>query len=189
MARAVLGVGGVEEEKGPTEFAGRRIHEEQQEIYMNVEASSGPGILIPPPVIYLSGLALGFLLDQIWPVPALPDSLRYISGSVVIVVSGLVMPFVFMRFRRAGTTLNVHKPATALITEGPYRFSRNPIYVSLTLLYLGVGILLDQGWSLILVAPVFLVMNIWVVSREERHLEASFGDEYLRYKAAVRRWI
>ncbi len=99
------------------------------------------------------------------------------------------MPLVLRRFSRAGTTFNVSKPASALITEGPYRFSRNPSYVSLTLLYLGIGILLNNGWILILVAPVFLVMDLWVVRREERHLEARFGEEFLRYKAAVRRWL
>ena len=156
---------------------------------MQMEVSSGPGVRIPPPVIYLAALATGYLLDRIWPMSPLSGSLRYVAGSVVILVSGLILPLVFMHFRRAGTTLNVHKAATALVTKGPYRFSRNPTYVSLTLLYLGVGIFLNQGWALILVAPVFLVMNIWVVSKEERHLEASFGDEYLRYKAAVRRWI
>ena len=99
------------------------------------------------------------------------------------------MPLVLRRFRRAGTTFDVRKSASALITEGPYRFSRNPSYVSLTLLYLGIGILLNNGWILILVAPVFLVMDLWVVRREERHLEATFGEEFLRYKATVRRWL
>ncbi len=99
------------------------------------------------------------------------------------------MPPVLRRFRRAGTPFDVRKPASALITEGPYRFSRNPSYVALTLLYLGIGILFNNGWILILVAPVFLVMDLWVVRREERHLEAKFGEEFLRYKAAVRRWL
>jgi len=76
-----------------------------------------------------------------------------------------------------------------LITNGHYRFSRNPAYVSLTLLYLGVGILFDNVWILILVIPVFLVMDLWVVRGEERHLSAKFGEEYLRYKASVRRWL
>ena len=99
------------------------------------------------------------------------------------------MPFVLMRFRRARTPLDVRKPATALITQGPYRFSRNPIYVSMTLLYAGLAFLLGNGWVLALAAPVLLVMDFWVVRREERHLEAKFGEDYLRYKAAVRRWL
>ena len=154
-----------------------------------VEASSGPGIRIPPPVIYVAALAIGFVLNYLWPLSPLSGSSRYVIGSVVPLVGGLIMPLVLRRFRRAGTTFDVRKPASALITEGPYRFSRNPSYVSLTLLYLGIGILLNNGWILILVAPVFLVMDLWVVRREERHLEAKFGEEFLRYKATVRRWL
>ncbi len=154
-----------------------------------VEASSGPGIRIPPPVIYVAALAIGFVLNYLWPLSPLSGSSRYVIGSVVPLVGGLIMPLVLRRFRRAGTTFDVRKPASALITEGPYRFSRNPSYVSLTLLYLGIGILLNNGWILILLAPVFLVMDLWVVRREERHLEAKFGEEYLRYKLAVRRWL
>ncbi len=99
------------------------------------------------------------------------------------------MPPVLRRFRRAGTTFDVRKAASVLITDGPYRFSRNPSYVSLTLLYLGIGFLLNNGWILLLVVPVLLVMNLWVVRKEERHLETKFGEDYLRYKAAVRRWL
>jgi hypothetical protein len=76
-----------------------------------------------------------------------------------------------------------------LITDGPYRFSRNPGYVSLTMLYLGLGILLDNGWVLILVVPVLVVMDRWVIRREDRHLEARFGDDFRRYRARVRRWL
>ncbi|MEP6997543.1 MAG: isoprenylcysteine carboxylmethyltransferase family protein [Betaproteobacteria bacterium] len=99
------------------------------------------------------------------------------------------MPPVLSRFRRATTTLDVRKAASTLITDGTYQFSRNPTYLSLTLLYLGLGIVLDNGWVLILVIPVFLLMDRWVVRREERHLQAKFGEQYLRYKARVRRWL
>ena len=157
---------------------------------MNVEASSGPGIRIPPPVIYAAALAIGFVLNYLWPMSPLSGSSRYVIGLVVISVNLLIMPSVLRRFRRADTPFfNLRKPASALITEGPYRFSRNPSYVSLTLLYLGIGILLNNGWILILVRPVFLVMDLWVVRREERHLEAKFGKDFLRYKGAVRRWL
>jgi protein-S-isoprenylcysteine O-methyltransferase Ste14 len=81
------------------------------------------------------------------------------------------------------------KAASVLITDGPYRFSRNPSYVALTLLYLGVGIILNNGWIWLLVVPVLLVMDLRVVRKEERHLETTFGEDYLRYKAAVRRWL
>jgi len=157
-------------------------------IFMNVEASSGP-IRIPPPVIYVAALAIGFVLSYLWPMSPFSGSSRYIVGSLLIVVNVLIMPPVLGRFRRAGTAFDVRKAASVLITDGPYRFSRNPSYVSLTLLYLGIGSLLNNGWILILVAPVFLVMDLWVVRKEERHLETKFGEDYLRYKAAVRRWL
>ena len=154
-----------------------------------MEASSGPGIRTPPTVIYVTALAIGFGLNYLWPMSPLSDTAKYVIGSVVILVSGLIISIVLRLFRRAGTTFDVGKPASALITEGPYRFSRNPAYTSLTLLYLGIGILLNYGWMLILVALAFLVMDLWVVRSEERHLEAKFGEEFLRYKAAVRRWL
>ena len=156
---------------------------------MSIRKSSGPGIPIPPPVIYMAAFAIGAGLNQLWPMPLLPGGLRFIAGLAVILMGGLMMPIVIWRFHRARTTLEVWKPASALITEGPYRYSRNPIYIALTLLYLGIGILIDMGWVLILAAPVLLVINLWVVRGEERHLEARFGEEYLNYKATVRRWI
>jgi len=149
----------------------------------------GPGIRLPPPVIYLAALLTGIVLNSLWAMSPLSGAWRYILGSVLIVVNVLIMPPVLRRFRRAGTTFDVRKAASVLITDGPYRFSRNPSYVSLTLVYLGVGIILNNGWILLLVVPVLLVMNLWVVRKEERHLETKFGEDYLRYKAAVRRWL
>ena len=155
-----------------------------------VLASSGPGIRIPPPAIYAAALAIGLVLNYLWTMSPLSGFSRYVIGAGVISVNLLIMPSVLRGFRRVGTPFfDLRKPASALITEGHYRFSRNPSYVSLTLLYLGIGILLNNGWILILVAPVLLVMDLWVVRREERHLEAKFGEEYLRYKASVRRWL
>ncbi len=156
---------------------------------MNSETHIGPGIRLPPPVIYLAALLTGIVLNSLWAMSPLPGSWRYIVGSLLIVVNVLIMPPVLRRFRRAGTAFDVRKAASVLITDGPYRFSRNPSYVSLTLMYLGVGIILNNGWILLLVVPVLLVMNLWVVRKEERHLETKFGEDYLRYKAAVRRWL
>ena len=156
---------------------------------MNADALSGPGMRVPPPVFYLVALAIGVALDRLWPLSFLAGSSRYVVGSIVIVASALIMPPVLSRFRRAATPFDVRKAASALITDGPYRFSRNPTYLSLTLLYLGLGIVLDSGWVMILVVPVFLLMDLWVVRREERHLEAKFGEQYLHYKASVRRWL
>ena len=111
------------------------------------------------------------------------------NTTIVVIVSVLIMPPVLRRFRRAATPFDVRKAASTLITDGPYRFSRNPAYQSLKLLYVGIGLFLNNGWVLILVVPVLLVMDLWVVRREEEHLEAKFGNEYRNYKAEVRRWL
>ncbi len=139
--------------------------------------------------MYLAALVTGIVLNSLWAMSPLPGSWRYIQGSLLIGVAGLLITPVLRRFRRAGTTFNVRKAASVLITDGPYRFSRNPSYVALTLLYLGVGSILNNGWIWLLVVPVLLVMDLWVVRKEERHLERKFGEDYLRYKAAVRRWL
>jgi protein-S-isoprenylcysteine O-methyltransferase Ste14 len=157
---------------------------------MNMEAAVGPGVCVPPPVFYLVALAIGIVLEYLlWPILILGAPSKYVVAAVLIITSILIMPSVLRRFRRAATPFDVRKAASSLITDGPYRFSRNPAYVSLTMLYLGIGILLDNGWVLILAIPVILVMDLWVIRREERHLEAKFGEQYLHYKAIVRRWV
>jgi protein-S-isoprenylcysteine O-methyltransferase Ste14 len=90
---------------------------------------------------------------------------------------------------RAGTSFRTERPTTAIVTAGPFRYSRNPIYVALTLLYLGIGMVLNALWVLLLIVPVIAVMQRGVIAREERYLERKFGDEYRRYQVRVRRWL
>ncbi len=152
--------------------------------------SSGPGITVPPPVTYLVALLIGIGLQRLWPTAPFPVPWHYVAGVVLPLLALVILPPVLTRFRRAGTPFfDFRKRASALITDGPYRFSRNPSYVALTLLYLGLGTILNNAWVLFLVIPVLLVMHFGVVLREERHLEAVFGEEYVRYKSAVRRWL
>ncbi len=152
--------------------------------------SSGPGITVPPPVIYLAALLVGIGLQRLWPMAPFPVPWSYVAGAVLPLLAIVIMPPVLLRFRRAGTPFfDVRKCASALITDGPYRFSRNPSYVALTLLYVGLGVILNNAWVLLLLIPVLLVIQFGVVLREERHLEAVFGEEYMRYKSSVRRWL
>ena len=149
----------------------------------------GPGLRVHPPVVYLLAMAVGVGLNVVWPVRPLPGWWGVGGGIVVTGFGAAIMPGVVARFRRAGTAFNPHKPASVLITDGPYRFSRNPAYVALTLWYLGIGLVLDNAWILLLVIPPVVIMDRWAIPREERHLEAQFGDAYVRYKAKVRRWL
>ena len=91
--------------------------------------------------------------------------------------------------RRAGTSERTSVPTTALVTTGPFRFSRNPLYVALTLAYLGIAVAAQSLWALALLIVVLIVMQQGVIGREERYLERPFGADYLRYKERVRRWI
>jgi len=156
---------------------------------MDPKIHSGLDIVIPPPLIYIFALLIGIGLNYLWPTSLLPSFWAFAAGAVLIVVSILIMPPVLLRFRRAGTTFDVRKVASTLITDGPYRFSRNPTYVSLTLLYVGLGGIFNNVWILIFVVPLFLVIDLWIVRREETHLEEKFGEAYLRYKLVTRRWL
>lgn len=156
---------------------------------MKSEEQSGTGIKLPPPVIYLAALIIGVVLDYVWPFSSIPVTWGDVIGSVLILASILLVPTVLIRFKKAGTTFDVRKSATTLITNGPYRFSRNPAYISLTLLYLGLGAVFNNAWILVLVIPVLLIMDSWIVRKEEHHLEEKFGEEYLQYKSSVRRWL
>lgn len=90
---------------------------------------------------------------------------------------------------RARTPLDPRKPTTAIVTAGAFRFSRNPIYLSLLLLYLGIASLINALWIFLLALPLVVVLQRGVVEREERYLERKFGDEYMVYKNRVRRWM
>ncbi len=154
-----------------------------------VGAGDNAGVIARPPLIYLAALLLGVALDAVWPAPLLAGAAQYWIGGAVIVLSfALVIPC-FAQFRRAGTSVPTETPTTALVNRGPYRVSRNPIYVALSLLYAGIAITADNVWMLGLLAPVLAIMTNGVIEREEAYLERKFGEEYRSYKGSVRRWL
>lgn len=148
-----------------------------------------PGVITHPPFLYAGALVVGALLDRLIPLPVLAPGGGLVPGVVLIALAGCLAGWCFGLFRRAGTNVPTHKPATAIVTDGPYRFSRNPIYIALTTLSAGIALWANSWWMLALLIPTFVIMNIGVVDREERYLAAKFGDEYLSYKARVRRWL
>ena len=151
-----------------------------------------PGVIAHPPVIYAGALAICLGADWLFALPALPLPAGQ-AGPVLAWALGLVGAALLLaaalRFIRAGTNIPTHLPATALVTDGLYRFSRNPIYLGLTLVYLGLALGLASLASVVLLPAVLLVMQYGVIHREERYLEAKFGEAYLRYKSTVRRWL
>ena len=151
--------------------------------------SDVPNVLILPPLLYAIALAIGFLLQWLVPRPIMPSMGRYWIGGVLL-VSGVLLA---IRGRRAmelaGTNVNPTLPSTALVATGPFRFSRNPLYVALTLMYAGLALLANALWVLVLIVPVMILMHYGVVRREERYLEAKFGAAYTEYRSRVRRYV
>ena len=146
-------------------------------------------VIALPPLIYATAFVLGLLLHLAFPIHFLPSTLVRWLGSLFILIAGLIVVSALRALRRAQTTFDVSKPTTAIVTEGPFRYSRNPMYVSLTLLYLGVTCWMNALWILLLVVPLLVVIQRGVIAREEAYLERKFGEAYLSYKSRVRRWI
>lgn len=147
------------------------------------------GVLLPPPVIFLAGLAIGSAAEWLWPAPLLPQTVQYGVGFTLMAVSAVIAALGFWEFFRHGTPVEPHKPTESVITSGPFRFSRNPLYLSLTLLYAGIAVAVDGIWILVLLAPVLIILHYGVILREEAYLERKFPDVYPAYKARVRRWL
>ncbi len=156
---------------------------------MPQSTKDAPNVVAIPPLIYAAFLAVGLVLDYLFPIPVLPDPMQYWIGFGIMIPGGFIMPFVLLRFKEAETNFDPRKPTTAIITTGPYRFSRNPSYVSLTMLYLGIAIAADSVWVLAALTPALLVMHYGVILREEEYLAEKFGKAYLQYKRSVRRWL
>ena len=148
-----------------------------------------PGVIAPPPLGLLGFLLAGLALDWIRPLPLLPAVVQYAIGGVLIALASAFAFSAIARFLRAGTNVPTRRPATVLVTNGPYRFTRNPIYTGMILLLLGIGVMVDSAWILAMAVPLALVLRFGVIAREERYLEAKFGDPYRAYCARVRRWI
>ena len=155
---------------------------------MSASPKDVPGIVAPPPLLYAVPLALGLVARHFWPVELLPPGAGRIAG-IILVTLGLVGVTGVVAFRRARTSPNPWTPSAALVVSGIYRATRNPMYLGLTLLYLGVTAWVDTPWPLLPLPIVLIIMQRGVIVREEAYLERRFGDEYRRYRSEVRRWI
>lgn len=150
------------------------------------------GVIARPPFLFLAALLLGFVLDHLlplsFPVPA-RDLAHRIIPSVPILI-GLMLAVAGIRgFSRAGTPVPTTEPTRALVTTGVHGWTRNPIYLGLLFVYVGIGIAVRSPSILILTLPLAIVIRYGVVAREEAYLERRFGDTYRDYKACVRRWV
>jgi protein-S-isoprenylcysteine O-methyltransferase Ste14 len=155
----------------------------------NQDNQDNPGINVPPPLIYLLPLILGLLLDRRAHVPFFARSAARGLGWPLI-GGGVVLSRWFLRtMRDADAPVRTDKPVPRLTTAGPFRYTRNPGYLSLAMIYAGIAVLRNALWAMLLLPLVLYVIQREVIGREERYLERTFGEEYLAYKARVRRWV
>jgi protein-S-isoprenylcysteine O-methyltransferase Ste14 len=153
------------------------------------EDRHGPGIRLHPPIIYAISILSGIGLNNIWP-QAMPYGLHGRTyGLCLIAVAVLIAVWSLLEFHKADTDVRPDKPDSTLITGGPYRFTRNPLYIVLTLTQLTTAVWLDNLWILLLVIPSVSIISRYAIAREERYLETLFGQNYLDYKKRVRRWL
>jgi protein-S-isoprenylcysteine O-methyltransferase Ste14 len=147
-----------------------------------------PDIIAPPPLLYAGPWLGGFLLDRLVPLPRLPLALRFTGMPLVAAGIGLAGWFA-STMRRAGTPIDPYEAPTALVTEGPFRHTRNPAYVGVTLIYGGLSLLSGVLWPLLFLPGALLAVDRGVIQREERYLEKQFGSPYREYLRRVRRWL
>ena len=145
--------------------------------------------LVRPPVVYLSAIVLGLVVHVLWPRHIVPHSLGAPVGAVPTLAAVALFIYAVRAFRKAGTPIPGNRPTTTIVRTGPYRFSRNPIYLAFSLFQLGLALWVNSLSLLLTLIPAIALMSSVVIPREERYLEARFPSEYVSYKASVRRWL
>ena len=145
--------------------------------------------LVRPPLVYLVALVAGIVMELAIPLPFLSRTLAMPLGALLVVIAVALFSYSVAKFRGAGTPVPARKPTTMIVRTGPYRFSRNPIYLAFSLFQLGIAIWIDSVWLLATLVGAVALMHYVVIPREEQYLEREFGAQYLDYKASVRRWL
>lgn len=154
-----------------------------------MDSQKTSGIHFPPPFLYVGVLLLGLLLEKLIPVAPLPRTFSRSLAAVLLMPAIGLLLWSLGLFLKARTSPLPMRPTTSLVFSGPYRWTRNPMYLAMLLLYIGVALLFDIFWALVLIPLIMLLVVRLVIQREEQYLEARFGDEYRQYRRRVRRWI
>jgi len=148
-----------------------------------------PEFVFPPPLIHLIVIGVGIFIDFIWPLEIYAESKFLWLGYGLIVVSLIVAGLCFREFKVSSTSIKPDQSTTTIVRKGPYRFSRNPMYICMVLLHFGVALWMNSVWVLLSIVPALLIIAVYVIPREERYLQRKFGKTYLDYKDSVRRWF
>ena len=162
---------------------------------MSTPTRDHAGVFIPPPLFFVVAFLVGWLIHRRRPaaiVSAGAGTTFTVEQALgwLLVVAGVALTLsAFYRFGRAKTGIIPVTPTTTIVAAGPYRFTRNPMYLSMTVVYLGATLLLNSYWPLLFLPLAIACIHLYVIPREERYLESKFGDEYRAYKEKVRRWV
>lgn len=148
-----------------------------------------PRVLAPPPFIALVIILAGFAAGLIKSIPFINGNPRYALGGTLLASALAIGLAAFYQFKKAGTNIDIRKPATTVVTGGVYAYSRNPIYAGMVIFLFAVSVLLNNLWIMIFIPAFVIIMRRGVIEREELYLEEKFGAEYTDYKKRVRRWI
>ncbi|MGB9428872.1 MAG: isoprenylcysteine carboxylmethyltransferase family protein [Gammaproteobacteria bacterium] len=158
----------------------------------NVIQHDVSGVRFPPPLYYLIGLLVGFGIYLLFPVKLAKPShglIVHVLGAIWILLGLLLFIWALLTFRRVGTSPIPHVPTAVLTPDGPYRMTRNPMYLAMALISVGIGLAVNMLWPLLSVPVTLVLIDRLVITKEERYLETKFGDTYRQYTSRVRRWI
>jgi protein-S-isoprenylcysteine O-methyltransferase Ste14 len=156
---------------------------------MGVRKPDAAGVIVLPPLLTLGTLLFAEAIHFLWPLRlGAPPWLR-ISGALLVLGAVVLAVWGRRTMMRAGTNVNPYKPTLSIVTNGPFQFTRNPLYLSNVVAYLGFTVILNTFWPLLLLVPMVLVFDFGIIQREERYLESKFGDAYIAYRSRVRRWF
>ena len=149
------------------------------------------GVIAPPPLLFAGAVAIGLALHH-WVFPigfGFPPGIRYASGGLLIVAALAIALSAIRLFGKAGTHVEPWKPSTALVTGGVYRYTRNPMYLGMALMHVGLSLIFDSVTLLLMLVPFLAVIRYGVIAREERYLTAKFPTDYPAFQKRVRRWF
>jgi len=151
-------------------------------------SADNPGVVARPPVLYGVAFLVVLLFRWLWPMPILTAAALWTGLAVVAIGTGIAV-WGRRTMRAAGTNINPSLPALAIVQSGPFRYSRNPLYLALTLIFLGLTLAFNTWWGIVVLVPLVIVMHVGVVLREERYLDQKFGETYRQYRSKVRRYL
>ena len=163
---------------------------QQSPVKGDTPEDQGPGVRLPPPLLILAAIVIGAAVDRVFPIgfPAAAFT-GWLGGALVLLAVILGPGLSFREYRRAKTPVRPDRSATALVTTGPFRYTRNPMYLSFLILQTGVGLWMRNAWVILLLLPVTAWLRWRVIAAEERHMIRQFGQAYADYQAKVRRWL